>query len=71
MGPLLHSCAEMREPIELSFGVVSGVPGIHVLDGGPPASMGKGGFWGRLPYWPNGFNGVFCNRNVFDSCMKS
>jgi len=34
MGNLLRSCAEVREPIELSFGVVSGVgPGIHVLDG--------------------------------------
>jgi len=25
MGTLLHSCVEVREPIELSFGVVSGV----------------------------------------------
>jgi len=34
MGPLLRSCMEVREPIELSFGVVSGmVPGIDVLDG--------------------------------------
>jgi len=34
MGSLLRSCAEVREPIELSFGVVSGVgPGLHVLDG--------------------------------------
>ena len=34
MGVLLHSCAEVRAAIELSFGVVSGVgPGIHVLDG--------------------------------------
>ena len=39
MGPLLHSCVEVREPIELSFGMVRGVtPGIHVLDGGPHAS---------------------------------
>jgi len=31
---LLHSCVEVREPIELSFEVVSGVgPGIHVLHG--------------------------------------
>ena len=30
---LLRSC-EVREPIELLFGVISGVgPGIHVLDG--------------------------------------
>jgi len=34
MGILLHSCVEMREPIELSFGVASVVgPGIGVLDG--------------------------------------
>jgi len=31
---LLHSCAKVREPMELSFGMVSGVGlGIHVLDG--------------------------------------
>ena len=42
MGTLLHSCVEMREPIELSFGVVSGVgPGIDVLDGGQRASRGR------------------------------
>jgi len=34
MGSLLHSCAEVRIAIELSFGVVIGVgPGIDVLDG--------------------------------------
>jgi len=34
-GDLVHSCAEMHEPIELSFGVVSGIgSGIHVLDAG-------------------------------------
>ena len=33
-GNLLHSCAEVHEPVKLSFGVVSGVgPGIHVLHG--------------------------------------
>jgi len=37
VGTLLHSCVEeVREPVELSFGVVSCVvPGIDVLDGGP------------------------------------
>ena len=30
----LHSCVEVREPIELSFGVVSGVgPGIDIRNG--------------------------------------
>jgi len=39
MGTLLHSCVEVREPIELSFGAVSGVTlDIDVLDGGPCAS---------------------------------
>jgi len=34
MGTLLHSCVEVRETIELSFGVVSGISlGIRVLDG--------------------------------------
>jgi len=34
MGPLLRSCVEVREPIELSFYVVSGVGlGIDILDG--------------------------------------
>ena len=42
MGPLLRSWVEVREPIELSFGVVSGVtPGIHVVvDGGPRVTRG-------------------------------
>ena len=43
MGTLLHRCVELRTAIELSFGVVSGVgPGIHVLDGSPRASRGRG-----------------------------
>jgi len=34
MGPLLHSCVEVRELIKLSFGVVTGVsPGIDVWNG--------------------------------------
>jgi len=50
MGTLLHSCAEVHAVNELSFGMVSGeIPGIHVLDGGPRAFKGWGGFWGRLP----------------------
>jgi len=33
MGTLLHSCVEVREPIKLSFGAVSGVSGgMGVLD---------------------------------------
>ena len=49
MGLLLHSCADVRELIELSFAVVSGVtPGIHVLDGVYVPQVEKGEFWGRL-----------------------
>jgi len=44
MGTLLHSCAEVRELIELFGEVSDGVtPGIHVLDGDPRASRGSGG----------------------------
>jgi len=47
---LLHSCAEVRAAIKLLFKMVSGVtPDIHVLDGGPHASSGRGAFSGRLP----------------------
>jgi len=46
MGTLLRRCVEFRRAIELSCGVVSGVvPGIHVLDGSPRASKGRGCFW--------------------------
>jgi len=46
MGTLLRRCVELRRAIELSCGVVSGVgPGIHVLDGSPRASSGRGCFW--------------------------
>ena len=56
---LLHSCGEVHAAIELLFRMVSGVtPVIHMLDGGPCASSGRGGFWGRLPHWPNGFSVV-------------
>jgi len=42
MGPLLCSCVEVREPIELSFGMVNGVgPGINVQNG-VDVAQGKG-----------------------------
>jgi len=45
MGTLLCSCAGVREPIELSLGVVSGVgQGMGVLDEGPRAPRRKEGF---------------------------
>ena len=57
MGTLLHRCVEVRKAIELSFGVVSGVgPVIHVLDGSPHASRGRGYFWRG-----------FCHRSAFSS----
>jgi len=38
----VHSCVEVRELIELSLGMVSGVSlGIHVLDGRPCASSDR------------------------------
>jgi len=41
----MHSCAEVCEPIELSFGEVSGVGrGMDVLDGGPRAPRRRSGF---------------------------
>jgi len=47
MESLLHCCADVRKPIELSFGVVSVVdPGIGVLDGGRRAVRGRRGSGG-------------------------
>ena len=54
--PLLRSCVEMREPIALSFGMVSGVgPGIDVRNGGRSVSRGRGCFWDFLAYTPCSF----------------
>jgi len=55
MGTSLHSCVEVHELIELSFGVISGVsPDIYVLDGGLRVLRGRGELWGCVPslaYW--------------------
>jgi len=52
------------------FGMVSGVSrGTGVLDG-VHVAKGKGQFWGG-ELAPTIFNGIFVNRNVFDSCVKS
>ena len=57
MGTLLHSCVEVHEKIELSFGLLSGVGGeMGVLDGGSHAPTGKERF---QSFCPIGFNGVF------------
>jgi len=46
MRPLLRSCMEVCELIELSFGMVSGGGrGMGVLYGGPHSSRGRGCFW--------------------------
>jgi len=43
MGNLLRSCVKVREPMELSFEVVSGVSrGMGVLEGFPHAPRGRG-----------------------------
>ena len=45
MGTSRRTCAKVREPSELRFGVVRGVGrGIAVLDGGPRRARGRGGF---------------------------
>jgi len=47
---LRNSCAEVREPIELSFSVVSGIgASIHVRVGVHMAQGERGGFWSCLP----------------------
>jgi len=59
----MRTCAEVHEPIELSFSVVSGVgPGIHVLDGGScaPKKGLLGGFFSICtPIGLNGQNDIF------------
>jgi len=71
MGTLWRSCAKVRKPMELPFGVVRGVgPVIIVLDG-VHISKGKGRFGGFDVYWlvwdlplrPR-------QRNVLGSCEK-
>jgi len=47
-----------------------GSPRHSCIRWGPRASRGRGGFSVVCPRWPIGFNGVFCNRNLFDSCEK-
>jgi len=48
----VRSSAVVREPIELSFGVVSGVgPGIHVRNGDPRASRGRAESGVVFPLW--------------------
>jgi len=56
---LLHSCAEVRAAIELSFKMVSGVTrDIHVLDGVYVPQVEGVNFGVVCPHWSNGFNVV-------------
>jgi len=74
MGPLLCSCAEVHEPIELLFDMVSGVgPGIDVQNEGPQSSCmkGKGRFLGLFASLVHWFQWHIFKGNVFDSCVKS
>jgi len=63
MGPLLRSRAEVRELIEMLFGMVSEVgPGIVVRKWGIGVHMPQ--VEGAIsvvvcPNWPIGFNGIF------------
>ena len=69
-GNLLHS--SIREPIELLFGVVSGVgTGTGVLDGGRHAARGRGFGRFRGVFSLICLNGALLSRNVLDSCVKS
>ena len=76
METLLPSCVEVHAATKLSLGVVSGVgPSIHVLDGGPRASRGRGCF-GDFPAFASQLvwmgRMTYCSpRNVSDSCVKS
>jgi len=55
MGNLLRTCVKVRQTIELSFGVMSGVgPGIGVLDGSSRAMEGRESFGVVLPICLNG-----------------
>jgi len=72
MGILLCSCAEVHEPIRVSFGEVSGLgSGIDVLGGGPRASRGRADFGVVCLHWPSGVKGLFLKRNVFNVCEKN
>jgi len=58
----------------VQFGLVSGASQgmgrpILGLDRGPRSPRRRGGF--DFEVFPIGLNGVFFNRNVFDSCVKS
>jgi len=70
---LLRSCAEVREPIKLLLGMMSGVgPGNDVLDG-VDVLQGEGmASWGSSPHWYHWVSKAYLlNINVFDLCMKS
>jgi len=72
MGTLLHSCAEVHEPIELSFGLVSGVGQALMYSMEVHVAQGERVDFGVVSHhWPYGFNILILKRNVFDSCMKS
>jgi len=62
---LLRCYAKVREPIELSFGVVSEISSsIGVLEGGPRAQRGRR-FWG----FPIGLNGVYERIKLKQKCI--
>ena len=62
---------EVRRAIELSFGVVSGVsPGIHVLDGRPRASGGRGCFWRRFWHFWHLRMHCFNRRHDAEKCIR-
>jgi len=68
MRTLWRICAKVREPVELPFGVVSGVcPGSGLLDGCTYFPMGRGGFGF---FGPLGFSGPLVLTAFFEVIRK-
>jgi len=64
MGTMLHSCVEVREPIDLSFGAESGVGrGMGVVNG-VDVMQGKSGRGVSGVFSPISMNGTLFSGNV-------
>jgi len=72
---LFHTCVEVRQPMELLFGVVSRVgPVIGVLAGGRSAASGRGSFDIWCPHSSQFFHpdySALTNRAEANACLKS
>jgi len=64
-----HTCVKVREPIMLSFEVVSRVVrGMGALDGRPRARKERGGLGGFVPI---GLNGIFVEQKYIQLLRES